>query len=76
MFAPGEQERYEAFFVARSARIAYRIGLETALMATDPLPYLTLQDNYEALVRDAQQRLQPPEAEFEDSPVVKNHNIW
>jgi hypothetical protein len=76
MFAPGEKERYEAFLVARGNRIAYRAQLERAMSVTDPQPFIDVQRNFEALVLDAWQRSQPPEPEFEDSPVVKNHNIW
>jgi hypothetical protein len=76
MFAPGEKERYEQFFVSRGNRIAKRAELETAMAVSDPQPYIDVQGNFEALVLDASQRRQAPEPEFEDSKVVKNHNIW
>ena len=76
MWAAGEKERYLEFFRLRALRQRTRLELERSLLATDPAPYLALQDDYAALIRDARQRELPPEEEFPDSEVVKNHNIW
>lgn len=76
MWVAGEDARYLEFFRLRALRQRKRIELEQALLATNPAPYLALQDNFAALVRDARQRELPPEEEFPDSEVVKNHNIW
>ncbi len=78
-WAPGELERLQEFLRLRQSRIDSRVALELDLMAQDDQPYLALQDNYAALVRDAFQRQMPPEDEdelFPDSPVVVNQNLW
>jgi hypothetical protein len=51
-------------------------ALERSMAATDPQPYIDLQENFGALAYYAWQQRQPPEPEFPDSPVVKNHNVW
>lgn len=76
MWAAGERERYEEFFRLRGQRMENRARLERALMAPSLLPYMALQDNFAALIFDAEQRRLPPEGDFPDSRVVVNQNLW
>ena len=70
MWAAGEQERYEAFFVDRAKRFEHRAMLLSSL-AAPPEPYLTLFDQYEALLRP-----NLAEDEFEDTIPPTNQNVW
>jgi hypothetical protein len=72
----GERERYLEFYRLRQSRTAYRYQLELALMAPSMAPYLAAQDDFAALVRDAEQHRLPPDEEFPDSKVVVNQNLY
>lgn len=74
-WAPGEKEREEAWFASRQKRFAKRAELELA-MAGDPGAYAALYDRFEPLVDLKRQLDAGPEPEFEDSKVIKNHNLW
>jgi hypothetical protein len=73
---PGERERFEDWHTSQASRMRNRAALERSMAATDPQPYIDLQENFGALAYYAWQQRQPPEPEFPDSPVVKNHNVW